>query len=116
MSSPLLPTSSPLGSSTRTPSGTSREDLVAFISDLGAEGRTLAIGARIAGPPIDVLEQISGAAERHRQLRERGEELRFSALEPGTRLSIMFHDTAGGGAREVSAAEAFAIVAGDSAE
>ncbi len=116
MSSPLLPTSDP---ASITPEGSSgaapQDDFAVLIAELGTSARPLTIGARTAGPPPELLEQMADAGRLQQQLRERGEELRFSAPRPGERLSIVLH-SADGSARSISALEACAIAAGESAE
>lgn len=116
MSSPLLPTSDPASITADGSSGTvPKDDFAALIAELGTSARPLTIGARTAGPPAELLEQMADAGRVHQQLRERGEELRFAAPEPGERVAIALHG-ADGSARSVSALEACAIAAGETAE
>lgn len=114
MNSPLLPTPGHVGPATRT-SSANPDDASAFAAELGAQ-RPLTIGARTAGPPSELLEQMSEAAGLQQQLRERGEELRFSKPGPGERVAITLHDTAAIAPRRVSVTEAFAIAAGETSE
>lgn len=116
MNSPLLPTSGPSGPATRNASGAASDaDPTAFATELGAHHRPLTIGARTAGPPSELLEQMADAGRLQQQLRERGEELRFSDPDHGE-LSIVLHNSAAMLSRRLSVAEAFAIAAGESPE
>jgi hypothetical protein len=117
MNSPLLPTSGLSSPTRRTPSGTDPADeLTTFVAELGASGRPMRIGARTAGPPPELLEQMAAAGRLQQQLRERGEEIRFAAREPGRQTAITLHDATGESARSVSIAEAFSLLAGEASE
>ena len=116
MSSPLLPTSDPSRSTTDGSAGTvPQDDFTTLIAELGTAARPLTIGARTAGPPPELLEQMADAGRFQQQLRDRGEELRFSLAGPGQRVSIVLHG-ADGSSRSITALEACAIAAGETAE
>jgi hypothetical protein len=117
MNSPLLPTSGASGPARRTTSGRdSQEEFATLVAELGASGRPLTIGARTAGPPPELLEQMAAAGRLQEQLRERGEELRFAAQRSSGRPAIRLHDSVRDSSRSVSIAEAFTIAAGEPAE
>lgn len=116
MSSPLLPTSDPASITADASSGAApQDDFAVLIAELGTSARPLTIGARTAGPPLELLEQMADAGRFQQQLRERGEELRFSHARPGKRVSIELRG-ADGSARRISVLEACAIAAGETAE
>lgn len=116
MSSPLLPTSDPASITAEGSSGAvPQDDFAVLIAELGASARPLTIGARTAGPPPELLEQMADAGRFQQQLRERGEELRFSGPAAGERVSIVLR-SADGRTRSISALEACAIAAGETAE
>ncbi|HXC24214.1 MAG TPA: hypothetical protein VNU28_06490 [Solirubrobacteraceae bacterium] len=64
-----------------------------------------------AGPPHEVLEQIEAAGRISRQLRESGQEMRFS-VEQGGRVRIELEDREGKTVRSLLATEALDIAVG----
>jgi hypothetical protein len=112
MSSPIPPTTAPVGASTVVPSASGdAADIGAIVAELAAGDSTLALEASRGGPPLELLEQIAAAGATEERLRERGQQLRFCSA-PGERTRIELHDDAGGSVRTLSITEALEIVAG----
>jgi hypothetical protein len=84
----------------------------AFVSELASSERSLAIEAAQGGsPPAEVLDQIAAAGRIEEQLRESGNQLRFSAGH-GPRVTIELLSTETNTVRAISAVEAIQIAAG----
>jgi hypothetical protein len=114
MNSPLIPIQGPLDPHTLTTTTTVAADAArigTFASELAADETQLAVIASRGGPPPEVLEQIAAAATIEEQLRENGQQLRFSTTDGG-RTRIELQDRDGNTLRGVSTAEALELAAG----
>ena len=115
MSSPILPISdSPRPSAAGPPGETG--DVAAFMSELTAGERALAIEASRGGPPPEVLESMAAAGRIHEELRQSGYELAFTGPIHGRPVEVELRDGAGRTVRKPSLAEALEIVAGKPVE
>jgi hypothetical protein len=113
MSSPTQPIDGPLGQATLTPSTPAgADDIGAFLSELAASADSLAVDASRGGPPPEVLDQIAAAGRIEEQLRESGQQLRFSASTPTEHVRVELHDSQGKVVRALSLAEALELAAG----
>jgi hypothetical protein len=110
MSSPIMPIRDPRAPSE--PMSAAPTDAPAFVAELAASERTLRIEATRSGPPPEVLEQMAAAGRIGEQMRERGQEVRFSLSESG-RVRVELDD--GAAVRTLSTVEAFDIAAGNMA-
>ncbi|HTU80451.1 MAG TPA: hypothetical protein VMF09_17010 [Solirubrobacteraceae bacterium] len=140
MSSPIMPVQGPLDSPGSTPQamteiddvGTTQttseidaaavqraasglEDVPSFIDELASPVSALSIDIARGGPPQEVLEEVSAAAQAAERLRESGYELRFFDALPGERTRIELHDAQGEAVGELSIAAALALAAGEPA-
>jgi len=112
MSSPIMPIKDPLGPQRpMTPARDSCVDQGAFQSELAGSQALAHEPPLEAGPPHDVLDQIEAAGRISRQLRESGQEMRFS-VEQGGRVKIELQDREGKTVRSLLATEALDIAAG----
>ncbi len=110
MSSPIMPIRDPRAPSEPTSSAPSdATNMAAFVAELAASERSLRVEAARSGPPPEVLEQIAAASRIGEQMRERGQEVRFSFSETG-RVRVELDD--GNAVRTLSTAEVFDIAAG----
>ena len=110
MSSPIMPIRDPRAPSK--PASSSPSDaptMAAFVAELAASERSLTIEDNRSGPPPEVVEQMSAAGQIAEQMRERGQEVRFSFSASG-RVRAELCD--GGSTRTLSTAEVFDIAAG----
>jgi hypothetical protein len=112
MSSPILPIQGHFGLAgpTESTKGASA-DVGAFVSELSASDRVLAIAAARGGPPAEVLDQIAVAGRISGQLRENGTHLRFSA-GPEERVTVELLDTKNNTVSKLSITETLEIAAG----
>ena len=114
MSSPITPIEGPLDPHTATTTTAVAADVAyigTFASELAAGETQLAVIASRGGPPPEVLDQIAAAATIEEQLRESGQQLRFSATDAG-RTRIELQDSDGNTMRSVSIGEALELAAG----
>jgi hypothetical protein len=113
MSSPILPITDLTGRPTDTPqASTSAEDIGVVVSALSVGEFPLTLIASRGGPPPELLEQIAVAGAIEEQLRESGQQLRFSLLAGGDRTRIELVDRDGNTVRSLSTAEALEVAAG----
>ncbi len=110
MSSPIMPIRDPRAPSEHTPNAAGgARDLSAFVAQLAASERSLTVEDTRSGPPPEVLEQMSAAAQIDERMRQEGREVRFSFSEAG-RVEFELRD--GRDVRALSATEVFDLAAG----
>ena len=110
MSSPIMPIRDPRApSKPMSAAPTDAPDMAAFVAELAASERSLRIEATRSGPPPEVLEQMAAAGRIGEQMRERGQDVRFSFSETG-RVKVELDD--GNALRTLSTAEVFDLAAG----
>jgi hypothetical protein len=117
MSSPILPVQGLSGPSVSTPISNTKDagaSMQAFVSELATSERSLASEAAQGGPPpAEVIDQIAAAGRIEEQLRENGNQLRFSvSAGRGPRVTIELLNTETNTVRSMSAVEAIQIAAG----
>jgi hypothetical protein len=111
MSSPILPVQGARGTSSPIRSRDADVNDQAFVAELSASDRVLAIEAGRGGPPAEVLDQIATASRISEKLSEDGIHPRFSTRR-GQRVAIEFLDTEKNSVSNVSVAEALEIAVG----
>jgi hypothetical protein len=112
MSSPIMPISDPLGSSTDM-SSSDGAAVAVYASDLTLEETAPALVVSRGGPPPEVLDRIAAASRIEAQLREDGQHVCFFAAGQGGGTEIEIRDRDGNVVRALSIAETIQLACGE---